>query len=150
MINNKNDFECLIDIIKLQFIYIEALQLIKNEELFVSIDKLETALDQINKILPHVDPTTELKNVMTQLKQYIEHDLTFVTEFTSTSNPMITSSINDDFDTSEEMTTSTIFHHILSWCYCGHKGRINKDALISAKNQEIEDLKTKVIGSAHV
>jgi hypothetical protein len=145
MINNnynKNDFEALIDIIKLQFVYIEALQMIKNEELFVSIEKLELALEQINRLLPDVDPTTELKHHMMTLKDYVERDLTFVTEFTS-STPIINSSI-DDFDTSEEMNTTTIFNHIFSYFICcGDKK--GKDALIHAKNQEIENLQTKVM-----
>ena len=144
MINYKNDFECLIDVIKLQFTYIEALQLIKNEEFFVSIEKLELAQEQINRILPDVDPTTELKTLMSSLKNYIDRDLAFVTEFTSTSSPMVNSINMDDVDTSEEMTTATIFNHILSLICCGHK-KNGKDALISAKNQEIEDLKTKIV-----
>lgn len=141
----KNDFENLIDIIKLQYVYIEALQLIKNEELFVSIDKLELAQEQINHILPDVDSTTELKTVLTNLKNYIDQDLAFVKEFTSTSTPMV-NSVDLDFDTSEEMTTSSIFSHIFNHCFslCFDK-KSGKDALISAKNQEIEDLKTKIV-----
>lgn len=143
MINYKNDFESLIDIIKLQFVYIEALQLIKNEELFISIEKLEIALEQINRLLPHVDPTTELKQLMTGLKDYIERDYTFVTEFTS-STPIIDSAMQDFDSGSEDVTTSTIFHHLLSYLCC-HDKKSSKEALIYSKNQEIETLQTKVM-----
>jgi hypothetical protein len=136
----KKDIESLIDIIKLQFTYIEALQMIKYEELFSSIEKLEKASEQINRILPDVDQTTELKNLLIKLKDYIDTDLKYVTEFTSTSTPMLSSL---DLEYSEEVTTSTIFSYILSLMCCHQKS--SKEALISAKNQEIEDLKTKIV-----
>jgi len=136
----KKDIESLIDIIKLQFIYIEALQMIKYEELFSSIEKLEQANEQLNRILPDVDQTTELRQLLNQLKDYIETDLKYVNEFTSTSTPMMGSL---DLDYSEEVTTSTIFHHLFSFLCCHQKS--SKEALISAKNQEIEDLKTKIV-----